>query len=628
MYPKIALVSMPFAALATPSIALTQLKSVLKATFDGKLCADVIYLNHEFGPRLGVQLYEFIAHGRASTISGFGEWLFRQAAFPDSPDNSPEYVRRFASHLDKELLQHFTSICTCFRAGLPALLDELIEKYALDEADVVGMTSMFQQNLPSIALARRLKAARPEQLIVMGGANCEGTMGIELINHVDVIDFVFSGHSLISFPQFVRNVIEGQPERCHGLDGVFSRQNSRSIESVVEPGQEWDWSSWRPASQLLGVRPSAPELDVNAELDLDYEDFFQSLGECLPGPALGRPAEIMFETSRGCWWGERAHCTFCGLNGQSMSYRAMHPDRALALIEGLIRRYSNRTHKLQCVDNILPREYFSGVFPRLRPPDHLTLFYEVKADLTEEQVKTLAAARVLEIQPGVEALATSTLKLMHKGTTAFQNLSLLRHCRAHGVLVGWNLLVGFPGESAAVYEQYMKLLPNLFHLQPPTGIFPVRFDRFSPYFTQAAQFGLSLAPYESYEFAYPFPPRALMNMAYYFRDTDLNASYANDVAHWLTPMTELVTRWRNLWSTTPTRPELGVRKVEQRPVVEDTRAGYPVTSRLSSQELELLRRIATPTRLDTLGTEQRPALERLRGLRLVFEERERVMALA
>ena len=39
---------------------------------------------------------------------------------------------------------------------------------------------------------------------------------------------------------------------------------------------------------------------------------------------------VFVETSRGCWWGERMHCTFCGLNGATMAYRSKSAPRALA----------------------------------------------------------------------------------------------------------------------------------------------------------------------------------------------------------------------------------------------------------------------------------------------------------
>ena len=69
-------------------------------------------------------------------------------------------------------------------------------------------------------------------------------------------------------------------------------------------------------------------------------------------------------------------------------------------------------------DNILDHHYIDTLFPMLADAGlELELFYEVKADLTAEQMRTLSAARVRNVQPGIEALATSTLKLMKKGTS-------------------------------------------------------------------------------------------------------------------------------------------------------------------------------------------------------------------
>ena len=62
----------------------------------------------------------------------------------------------------------------------------------------------------------------------------------------------------------------------------------------------------------------------------------------------------------------------------------------------------------------------------------------------------------MEVQPGIESLATPTLKLMRKGTTAFNNIRFLADCAVEGVKPVWNLLVGFPGELAETYEAYKK----------------------------------------------------------------------------------------------------------------------------------------------------------------------------
>ena len=44
---------------------------------------------------------------------------------------------------------------------------------------------------------------------------------------------------------------------------------------------------------------------------------------------------LLFETSRGCWWGAKSHCTFCGLNGETMAFRSKSPRRALDELEQL-----------------------------------------------------------------------------------------------------------------------------------------------------------------------------------------------------------------------------------------------------------------------------------------------------
>ena len=58
--------------------------------------------------------------------------------------------------------------------------------------------------MPSLCLARRIKARRPETVIVFGGAACEGEMGIELLRQFPEIDYVFLGEADLTFPPVVR----------------------------------------------------------------------------------------------------------------------------------------------------------------------------------------------------------------------------------------------------------------------------------------------------------------------------------------------------------------------------------------------------------------------------------------
>jgi magnesium-protoporphyrin IX monomethyl ester (oxidative) cyclase len=79
---------------------------------------------------------------------------------------------------------------------------------------------------------------------------------------------------------------------------------------------------------------------------------------------------------------------------------------------------------------------------------------------------------------------------MRKGTTSFQNLKFLKNCGRYGIKAFWNLLVGFPNEPEEIYRKYYDDLPLLTHLQPPNGVYPIRFDRFSPYHADPAAFGM------------------------------------------------------------------------------------------------------------------------------------------
>jgi ribosomal peptide maturation radical SAM protein 1 len=147
----------------------------------------------------------------------------------------------------------------------------------------------------------------------------------------------------------------------------------------------------------------------------------------------------------------------------------------------------------------------------------LQLFYEVKANLSRRHLKVLAEAGVHRIQPGIESMNDHVLALIRKGTTALQNIQLLKWCREYGVSSEWNLLYGFPGETREDYQEILALLPSIRFLGPPSACGPLRLDRFSPYFDQAEQFGiLQIRALKSYRYLYPFSDDVLRRIAYYF----------------------------------------------------------------------------------------------------------------
>ncbi len=216
---------MPFAALNRPSLALAQLKAVVDKQFKELVTVEICQLNHDFARYAGkIETYQYpLSIQEVNT--GFGDWLFRQSAFPETQDNSREYYCRYY-HTQNEQKRWSKQFTQEIRRGVDDFLEQSIVKYQLDQMDIVGFTCVFAQNVASLAMARKLKEHNPDVITVMGGPGCEMEMGQEIIKHVKQIDFVFSGPALKNFPQFIGYSLEGNSEQCNKIHGVFARTDS------------------------------------------------------------------------------------------------------------------------------------------------------------------------------------------------------------------------------------------------------------------------------------------------------------------------------------------------------------------------------------------------------------------
>jgi ribosomal peptide maturation radical SAM protein 1 len=435
-------------------------------------------------------------------------------------------------------------------------LDRLVRAVLAVRPSIVGITTNFQQNLAAFAFARRLKAKAPHICIVMGGANVMEPMGSGLATVFPFVDHFFSGESDRVFPEFCAR-------RLAGL---------------------------RDAPRIVACEPIADMREVSAA---DFSDYFAMLRRYQARFLLppGLPRVLTLESSRGCWWGAKSHCTFCGLNADGMEFRAKPPGRVLDELQDLEARWGIDTFHF--ADNIMPADFHRTVLPALaRRERPLRLFYEVKANLRDEQVEAMARAGVYAIQPGIESLSTHVLKLMRKGVSSLQNLALLRSCADHGIDVVWNLLHGFPGERAVDYEAMAALIPKIVHLKPPRGVFPIIIDRFSPYHARHRDFGIAeIAPYKNFRGLYP-AGAPVSDIAYHFTGRYATEFLADEAL--LRRMREAIGIWllRNKRAGAVLRadpaPEGGAL------IVTDSRRGKPSSVRLSASADAALRYFARP----------------------------------
>ena len=292
-------------------------------------------------------------------------------------------------------------------------------------------------------MARRVKERFPQSVIIFGGANCEGVMGLALHRCFPFVDYVFTGEADAALPQFIARFANGRS--VESLRGVVSRRGR----------------------DVVRRRPSRKRSSTSTALPFpDFADYFDVLERAGSPPGLER--HVVFETARGCWWGEKAQCTFCGLNGEGIAFRAKSPDRAVKEIQHLVKAY--QPQYVRAVDNMMAPEYYDSFLPLLAAANTgVDMFYEVRPTLTRQQIDALAKARVTSVQAGVESLSTHILKLMRKGATSLRNVEFLKRCRRAGVHVDWNMLFGFPGERLEDYKNSFDMASLITHLQAPCG---------------------------------------------------------------------------------------------------------------------------------------------------------------
>ena len=519
----VVLVSMPFGPLFWPSLGLSLLQPQLASR---GVSTAIEYFTIPFAEVIGERLYSTIAMSyQLSMREQAGEWIFAHALAPQSEEEADRYVdeilRRRSGYLTRRAPIPASVIDGMRRARtrVGPFLERCLDGIADHQPAIVGFTSVFQQHVASLALAKAIKARWPDVLVVFGGANCEGVMGAETLRQFPWIDAAVSGEGDVIFPELVTRHLSGAS--ISGLPGVRTRD--RLAEAF--------------AFSQFGNAPIVEDMDALPYPD--YREYFEQFADSRFADDW-QPGTFM-ETSRGCWWGERMHCTFCGLNGGTMRYRSKSATRALEEMTALA-----TTHKdadIQVVDNILDLEYFKTLLPELaaRKVD-FGLFYETKSNLKRDQIKLLRAAGIRRIQPGIESFSDDILKLMRKGVTALHNIQVLKWCKEFGVTPLWNLIWGFPGESPAEYERMARLVPHLVHLPPPVSFNGLRLDRFSPNFEQQERFGFTdVTPMPAYEHIYRVPQPALANLAYFF-----NFSYGDgrDPSTYVKPLIDVLERWR------------------------------------------------------------------------------------
>ncbi|MFH9083757.1 RiPP maturation radical SAM C-methyltransferase [Streptomyces sp. NPDC017673] len=488
---RVHLVTMPWHPLDLPSLQLGLLQEIVRRARPGDEVTEfhgslrwAEYLLERSGGRLLPG--DYVEVGSDAIFHGLGDWVFSGVLY-DDPGWGEARLKEYAADRDV-----FIDTALAMRPYAAGFIDACATEILAAGPDVVGFTSTFMQNVPSLALARELKRRRPEVTVVLGGSNCDGPMGHALHRNHPFVDHVVRGEAEYAFPALLGHLdARTAPADVPGLcwwDGPVSRANTETRRTVAPadiPSPDYD--QWQAA---LDASPVQEHIHP----------------------------KLVVEGARGCWWGEKHHCTFCGLNGTAMAFRAKPGERLWTEIDRLVRRH--RLLDVVTVDNIIDMAYFRDFLPRVTASGwDLRLHYEVKSNLTRAQLGLLGASGTVHIQPGIESLGSRVLDLMDKGVTGARNVRTLRECENHALTCSWNLLYGFPGETADDYTPVLDQVPALVHLQPPSGAHRIQLERFSPHFTDPGLGFGERRPAAMYRHVYDLPEDELTDLVYLF-DTE------------------------------------------------------------------------------------------------------------
>ena len=456
---RLALISMPWPLANRPSIQLGALKSFIESKA-AEVKIDCYHLYLEVGNLLGLKAYNDIAE-RTWVAESVYAYLLNPKRRPEiTALVSKEYSAKTKG--DPPNLENISK-------QIQRLHQEKHLNLAWSSYDLIGFSICLSQLTSSLFMIREIRKHHPHCPIVVGGSSCAGELGYSLLANSPEIDFVVSG--------------EGELP----LLTLVARIKSGDFKGVDSAGLLWRDEQGNITGGGLKQLSNLKELPVP-----DYSDYFAQLTS--QSRLSNLIPNLPVETSRGCWWHrvrsgsvDRA-CKFCNLNLQWRGYRSKEAIQVAREMEELASKHSSL--KFSFADNILDSRKLKLLFKSITELDRsFEIFAELRASVSRDDLIQMRRAGVNQVQIGVEALSSNLLGKIDKGTTAIQNIELMKHCEELNIQHSSNLILGFPTSDGRDVEETLNSLKFVLPYQP---LRKVRFwlGQNSPVDLHPEQFGI------------------------------------------------------------------------------------------------------------------------------------------
>ncbi len=416
----IALISTPWPLYSRPSIQLGALKAYLQKKFP-ELRIDAHHFFLKLAETIGYKLYHEIAERTWPA-----ECIYTALLYPERIDVTEKLFKRQIK--SKSILNAvgLKKISSC----AAKITDDFIGSHGWQDYILVGFSVSLCQLTSTLYFIKCLKQKFPDLSIVIGGSTFSGTVTRALFDWFPEIDAVISGEGELPLSQLV-DFLKTSPH-FSDLPPIRGVTTSKSVLNDDKTNTFY---------QLKSLHTLPPP---------NYDDYFNLLNSFEASKKFFPVLPV--ETSRGCWWqktassGKTTACAFCNLNLQWQGYRHKDPHQVVYEIDHLTGKY--QTLSISIVDNVLPRKKSNEVFKNLvKLKKDLRLFAEIRSNSSRSELAIMGQAGMQQVQIGIEALSTSLLKKLHKGTTAIQNLEIMRNCEELNIINISNLILHFPASD-------------------------------------------------------------------------------------------------------------------------------------------------------------------------------------
>ncbi len=521
---------MPWVVSRRPSLALGLMKGICSQE---AISSKVIYCNFDLAARIGMKLAGKLAANRA--LFGLSEHLFACALYGKEALDSDRFIGKMS--VLPEILEAVPKDFWFYARDevIPEFLESTTERILDSSPSILGLTATFNQVMASLAVAKLVKENNPKTITIFGGACFHDPMGQEYHKACsEFVDHIFLGEADDSFRLFIKQW-----------------RNNDSLADIA--GVTYNKGG------VISFLPSSPVTQLDRLPVPNYDDYYLEAERLKDEPLFQFVVESLpYESSRGCWWGQKSHCVFCGLNSEGLTFRTRGVDRIVEDIVTLSRKYQETN--LFASDLIVSWPTLTKVLRKIAALNlDLVLFYEVKASVKKHQFELLRNAGVNRLQPGIESFSTESLQLMGKGTTLLTNLQFLKWSKEYNIHPVYNLLMGFPNEQSDWYGKLLDMIPLFHHLEPP-GFLPhlLELHRFSPLYEKKENFGLgTLLPRPDYLNCFPEGVIDLNKCSYYFYEEGYEGWLM--FSDYMQEFRDVVGEWINLHKSNRHPPSLQYR---------------------------------------------------------------------